>query len=232
MQHAAAAGERRRRGAGAALRCRRRPRAWRRTTPNVAGDRALAVSALDRARAHYRAALAALERGRAGGDRRAALGRHRAAPGDGVHVRSRAQPDRRCPSAPWQLAERHGDAPRVARARHWLGCVNYALGEPRAAIAHGERALSQAEQAGDEPLAVQVDGLAGRGACRGRPVRARRRTARSGHRRQAQPPQRRGTPTSAWRTRWCAVACVLGDRGQFAAAAQMFRPSAGMRRRC
>jgi tetratricopeptide (TPR) repeat protein len=44
----------------------------------------------------------------------------------------------------------------VARARHWLGCVNYALGEPRLAISHGERALLEAEQAGDQPLAVQV----------------------------------------------------------------------------
>ena len=120
-----------------------------------AGDRALAVSALDRARAHYRAALTALERGELAGERalrwvdivqRLAMVCMFDPERNQIELAQRAV----------ALAERHGDALRVARARHWLGCVNYALGEPRVAIAHGERALLEAEQVGDEPLAVQA----------------------------------------------------------------------------
>jgi class 3 adenylate cyclase/tetratricopeptide (TPR) repeat protein len=120
-----------------------------------AGDRALAVSALDRARVHYRAALAALERGELAGVRarrwvdivqRLAMVCMFDPERNQIELAERAV----------LLAEHHGDARHLARARHWLGCVNYALGEPRAAIAHGERALQEAEQAGDEPLAVQA----------------------------------------------------------------------------
>jgi len=120
-----------------------------------AGDRALAVSALDRARAHYRAALTALERGELAGElalrwvdivQRLAMVCMFDPERSQIGLAERAV----------LLAERHGDPLRVARARHWLGCVNYALGEPRVAVAHGERALLEAEQAGDGPLAVQV----------------------------------------------------------------------------
>lgn len=121
----------------------------------LAGDRALAVSALDRARAHFQTALAALERGELSGERALRW----------VEIVERLamvcmfEPERSqiaLAERAVALAQRYGDLQRVARARHWLGCVHYALGEPRQAIVHGERALRDAEQAGDDPLAIQV----------------------------------------------------------------------------
>jgi class 3 adenylate cyclase/tetratricopeptide (TPR) repeat protein len=120
-----------------------------------AGDRAMALSALDRARVHYRAALAALEHGELEDERALRW----------VDIVQRLamvcmfDPERsqiaRAERA-ITLAQRQGDALRVATARHWLGCVHYALGEPRMAIRHGELALREAEQAGNAPLATQV----------------------------------------------------------------------------
>ena len=194
-----------------------------------AGDRALAVSALDRARAHYRAALAALERGELAGVRalrwvdivqRLAMVCMFDPERNQIGLMERAV----------ALAERHGDAPGVARARHWLGCVNYALGEPRAAIAHGERALLQAEQAGDEPLAVQAMASLGEAlAAAGQYARAAalldraievKRSHRSG----------RHTNVGLAYSLVCR-GVLLGDHGRFATAARVFRPGAGMRRR-
>ena len=185
-----------------------------------AGDRALAASALDRARAHYRAALTALERGELAGERALRW----------VDIAQRLamvcmfDPERnqiQLAERAVALAERHGDALRVARARHWLGCVNYALGEPRVAIAHGERALREAEQAGDEPLAVQV--MASLGEAHTAAGQYERATALLDRAIDIKRSHRSGRHTNVGLA--YSLVCrgvMLGDHGRFAASADCF----------
>jgi tetratricopeptide (TPR) repeat protein len=185
-----------------------------------AGDRALAVSALDRARVHYRAALAALERGELSGERALRW----------VDIAQRLamvcmfDPERNqieLAERAVALAERYGDALRLARARHWLGCVNYALGEPRVAIAHGERALREAEQAGDEPLTVQV--MASLGAAHTAAGQYARATALLDRAIEVKRSHRSGRHTNTGLA--FSLVCrgvLLGDQGRFAASAGCF----------
>ncbi|MEO8059301.1 MAG: AAA family ATPase [Burkholderiales bacterium] len=121
----------------------------------LAGDKALAASALDRARAQYHVALAALDRLRLSAEgalRWVAivqrLGR--------VCVFDPSRNELALSERAVQLAEQYGNAATVARTRHWLGYISYSLGDARKAIAHGERALAEAEGAGDEPLVIQI----------------------------------------------------------------------------
>ncbi len=124
----------------------------------LAGDKAMAASALDRARAQYRATLNALD---ADGlaDPEAArrwvsvvqrlgmacvfdpLGLD-----DGLALFERAV----------VLARAMGDVQTLARAEYWLTYIAYARGEMRTSLEHGELALNLAEQAGDVRLAAQV----------------------------------------------------------------------------
>jgi len=185
-----------------------------------AGDRALSVSALDRARAHYRAALTALERGDLAGERALRW----------VDIVQRLamvcmfDPERgqlALSERAVALAERHGDPARVARARHWLGCVNYALGEPRVAIAHGERALLEAEQAGDDPLAVQVVASLGEAhTAAGQYARAAELLDRAIEVKRSHRSGRRTNVGLAY-----SLVCrgvLLGDHGRFASGAECF----------
>jgi class 3 adenylate cyclase/tetratricopeptide (TPR) repeat protein len=121
----------------------------------LAGDKALAASALDRARAHYRAALAALDRLPLSADvaqRWIAIVQRLGL----VCVFDPSRSELALSERAVQLAETYGDTATLARARYWLGYISYALGDARAAIVHGERALAEARAAGDEPLAVQI----------------------------------------------------------------------------
>ncbi|WP_395702552.1 ATP-binding protein [Aquabacterium sp.] len=185
-----------------------------------AGDHALAVSALDRARSHYRTALAALDRGELEGD--AAL--RWADIVERLCMVCMFDPERSqigLAERALALVERWGDPARIARARHWLGCVNYALGEARTAIVQGERALAEAEQAGDEPLAFQVVASLGE-ACTaaGRYDRALELLERAIAVKRRHRSGRRTNVGLAY-----SLVCrgvVLGDRGSFAAAAACF----------
>ncbi len=186
----------------------------------LAGDKAVAASALDRAQTQYRAALAALDR---------------LEPSDQNYQRwssiaqrfglvcvfdpSREQLDvlRRAIA----LAAGHHDEAALARAEYWLGYVNYALGESRVAIHHLERALEAAGRAGDDALIVQVRATLGQaraaagdyeqalalldGAIAVR--RSRRTSAR---------------PAVGFSYTLACKAAVLGDRGQFAQAQACF----------
>ncbi|MDE2145351.1 MAG: AAA family ATPase [Burkholderiales bacterium] len=124
----------------------------------LAGDKAAAAFALDRARVQYAAALKAL-------DALAPLSRtdrlrwcrlaeklglacvfDPLALADGVSLFERGL----------ALAESADEAPAVARARYWLGYLHYARGQTRPALAHCQAALAMAEQLGDERLAAQV----------------------------------------------------------------------------
>jgi class 3 adenylate cyclase/tetratricopeptide (TPR) repeat protein len=186
----------------------------------LAGDRALAASALDRARLHFRAALLALERGDLTGERALRW----VSIAERLAMLCMFDPDRRqiaLAERALAFAQRYGGTRQIARARHWLGCVHYALGAPREAIRQGQAALAEAELAGDEPLAIQI-------------------TASIGHAHVATGQYRQATPllerAIEVKRRYhhkrrtdvglaYALVChgvVLGDQGRFRAAAQRF----------
>ena len=134
----------------------------------LAGDTALAASALDRARAQYRVALAALDRLPLSADiarRWIAIVQRLSL----VFVFDSSRNEFALAVRAVQLAERYfkppaeqpADAATIARARFWLGFISYALGDTLAAIAHGEQALAEAEAAGEASLSTQVVALLG-----------------------------------------------------------------------
>jgi class 3 adenylate cyclase/tetratricopeptide (TPR) repeat protein len=120
-----------------------------------AGDKALAASALDRAKAHFRAALAALDK---------------LEPAPSVHERWVAIAQRLGLACVFDadtadlpsfrrgvdLARGLGDPKAEARMRYWLAYVAYGVGDLRTAIGQGLRALELARAAGDDRLAVQL----------------------------------------------------------------------------
>ena len=124
----------------------------------LAGDKAMAASALDRARAQYRAALDALDSDGLGD----AAARQRWVSvvqrlgmacvfdplglDDGLALFERAV----------VLARSLDDVQTLARAEYWLTYIAYAMGDMRIAVAHGEQALALAERGGDARLAAQV----------------------------------------------------------------------------
>ena len=129
-----------------------------------AADKALSVSALDRARALYRVALAALDRlpqtpqvalRWVGIVQR--LGR--------VCVFDPVRSELGLSLRGVELAQRHGDAGTVARARHWHSYISYAIGDTRAAIRHGEWVLAQARAAGDTKLLTHAVAALGEAHC-------------------------------------------------------------------
>ncbi|WP_255428122.1 ATP-binding protein [Ramlibacter cellulosilyticus] len=127
-----------------------------------AADKALSLSALDRARALYRLALASLDKlpqtpesalRWVGIVQR--LGR--------VCVFDPVRSELALGQRAIALAQEHGDASTVGRVHHWIGYMCYSLGDTRAAIRHGELALSAARATGDaklEPFAVALLGEA------------------------------------------------------------------------
>lgn len=128
----------------------------------AAGDRAAALSVLDRARSMYHLALSELDRADAErsdgnvteGERtgrwlaictRLAL----------VGVFDGARADLPLLQRAVEQARAQGQPLAMANAEHSLGYVLYALGESAACIAHFERALQVAGR-GNDPLAVQI----------------------------------------------------------------------------
>jgi class 3 adenylate cyclase/tetratricopeptide (TPR) repeat protein len=120
-----------------------------------AGDKALAASALDSAKAQYRAALAALDR----------LDPAPAVQQRWVLVAQRLGLacvfDADAADLPWfrravVLAESLGDARAQALTRYWLAYVAYGVGDTRAAVAESGKALALARDVGDDRLAVQL----------------------------------------------------------------------------
>jgi class 3 adenylate cyclase/tetratricopeptide (TPR) repeat protein len=121
----------------------------------LAGDKAMRASALDRAQYHYRAALEAIN----------PLG-----PDAQAYPRWMAIVQRLGLACVFDPSTAHLDVLRravaiatarqdhgaVAQAEHWLGYILYALGEPRPAIAHCERALLAIGAPAGDALAVQV----------------------------------------------------------------------------
>ena len=186
----------------------------------LAGDKALSASSLDRARLQYRAALVALDQLPPSRERmlhwirlsqRLGLACVFDASRDDLALFRRAV----------ELATLTEDAAVQAKALYWLAYLHYALGESRQCVAQGERALALARQVGDEPLAVQICATLGQ-ACAssaeyGPALRLLREASdikrhhRSGHR-----------PAVGLAYTLACMAAVQGDRGDFAQAAALF----------
>jgi class 3 adenylate cyclase/tetratricopeptide (TPR) repeat protein len=183
----------------------------------LAGDKAMAAQALDRARVQYSAALAALDRLRnlSPEDRLSwcrvaqklgmAMVFDPLALSDGVSVFERGV----------AVARETGSAEALARAEYWLGYMHYALGRARDATLHCNQALALGESAGDHRLAAQVRATLGQvhqTAARydeALPLLAgaldsKRATARPGS----------GVAVGSAYTLAC-MGAILGDRGQF-----------------
>ncbi|HZF96247.1 MAG TPA: adenylate/guanylate cyclase domain-containing protein [Allosphingosinicella sp.] len=127
-----------------------------------AGDKALAASALDRAQAHYRAALDALDRLPACSETAYRWSRIAQRFGRaGVYDPSRDQ----LPvfERAIEKALARGDRADFAWAQYWLGYINYGLGEPAAAIRRWRSALGAAIAVRDAPLEAQLRSALGQG---------------------------------------------------------------------
>jgi class 3 adenylate cyclase/tetratricopeptide (TPR) repeat protein len=189
-----------------------------------AGDKAMAASALDRARAQYAAALRAL-------DATAPLDRERQlrwcavaqklgmacvfdplALADGLATFERGV----------ALARASGDLQALARAEYWLGYLCYAKGLSRPAVAHCEASLDLAAQLDDARLAAQVRATLGQAllsACRYDRALGLLDAALDSKRRQGHPGNNVAVGSAY------ALACkgyLLGDRGHFAGADECF----------
>ncbi len=186
----------------------------------LAGDKAVAASALDRAQSQFRAALVALDKLPATPQTYARWNAIVLRFGlacvfdpsrDQLGVLQRAA----------ELASTNDDTPALARAEYWLGYVNYALGEPRDATRHLERALAASLQCGDARLTLRTRATLGQArAAAGdythalpllEEAIAARRLRRAGDR-----------PAVAFSYTLCCKAAVLGDRGSFADAQACF----------
>lgn len=179
----------------------------------LAGDKAMAASALDRAQVQYLAALKAIDL---------------AAPSDDKHRRwmslvqrlalacafdpSREQLEVQRRAVDMAVAEH--DEEGTARAEFWTGYSYYALGESRQAIAHLEVALERARDIGDAALVRQIRASLGQAcaaACEydkaivllDEAIDARRRHLRSNR------------PAMGFAYTLACKASVLGDRGMF-----------------
>jgi class 3 adenylate cyclase/tetratricopeptide (TPR) repeat protein len=185
-----------------------------------AAEKAMTISALDRAQALYRAALVALDRLPASEQnvvrwseiaRRLGLACVFDPSREHLEVLSLAV----------QRAIARGDHEAVAHAQYWLGYVYYGLGESQLAIAHCEHALTAALHAGTDPLAVQIRATLGQAlaatcdydralALLDQAIAVKRRH-RSGKR-----------PAVGLCYSLTCRAAVLGDRGEFALAQECF----------
>ena len=195
----------------------------------LAGDKAVAVSALDRAQVQYKAALAALDRLPASDEGSYRWGRIAQRFGlAGVFDPSRDQ----LPIFE-RAVERAGqrrDEAALAWAEYWLGYINYALGEISDAIRHCERGLAAACRVEDDPLAVQIRATLGQAraaaadydealALLDEAIAVKRR-----HRTGAKPPIGFAYSLSC-------KGFALGDLGRFRGGARLFRGGDGGDRR-
>lgn len=124
----------------------------------TAGDRAVAAFALDRGRAHYRAAMDAIDRlpepAREAGLHWCLLA-HKLAMTcifDPLALTDGLSTFERCVERAREL----GDVGTLARSAYWLAYLCYGLGRARQGEAHAREALRLAEGIGDERLAAQV----------------------------------------------------------------------------
>jgi len=185
----------------------------------LAGDKAVAASALDRAQSQYRAALTALDQ---------------LPPTQANYLRWNAIVQRFglvCVFDPAreqlgilrravELAETNDDRPAIARAQYWLGYVCYALGEPREGALHLELALAAAEEIRDQRFALRIRATLGQARTaagdydRGLPLLDEAITMRRNRALER--------PAVGFSYTLCCKAAVLGDLGHFEEAQACF----------
>jgi class 3 adenylate cyclase/tetratricopeptide (TPR) repeat protein len=186
----------------------------------MAGDKAMATSALDRARAHYRAALHWLERQP---DTAECYQRWRAVVRRlGLAcVFDPARADLPLLQRAVSEATARGDTGGVAYATYWLGYLHYALGDGRAAVVLLERAADIAGAAGDRGLPMQVATTLGQVlAATAQHARAEALLAPA-RALAAAPPAGRPLPSGVAYSLAC-LASLLGDQGRDAEADAVF----------
>ncbi|CAN5763942.1 hypothetical protein BH11PSE8_BH11PSE8_26470 [soil metagenome] len=190
----------------------------------LAGDKAMSAMALDRARAQYSAALAALD-GLARMTRDTQLRWCAIAQklgmacvfdplglADGVAIFERGV----------ALARQSGDEDTIARAEYWLGYICYAKGMARQATLHCETSLEMSNRIGDARLATQVRATLGQvllSACDYEHALVLFDEAIDGKRQQSKPGSSIAVGSAY------TLACkgyLLGDRGLFAQAEECF----------
>jgi tetratricopeptide (TPR) repeat protein len=121
----------------------------------MAGDKAALSSSLDRARAHYSAALGEIEKLSTSDTQRARwleVSRKWAA----ACVFSPAPEQIEVLERALCRTEDNGQAAAIAHSHYWLGWIHYALGDQERALAHTERALSIAELDAQSRLSAQL----------------------------------------------------------------------------
>ena len=128
-----------------------------------AGDKATLAYALDRARAHYKAALDAMdnlaERGRDLDMRWCGIVNKlgMASIFDPLSLRNDVSLFERAA----ELARRIGDIDAEARATYWLGYMCYGFGRFREGVVHAQRAAELARRTADDRLVAQIDATLG-----------------------------------------------------------------------
>jgi len=187
----------------------------------LAGDKALAASALDRAQAQFRAALDAidqLESSRENYERWSAVAKRLATACVFDPSREQLEVFGRAVA----LAAANDDAHAAANAEYWLGYINYALGEAQIAIRHFESAQVKADALGDAPLAAQLRATLGQAKAAVCDYDAALElfdaalSMKRLHRSSSRP------PVGSAYTLACKAA-VLGDRGRFQEASECLR---------
>ena len=201
----------------------------------LAGDKAMAASALDRAQIQYRAALAALDLEQADDHyqrwlqiaQRLALCCVFDPSRDQLEILQRAV----------EFATARDDRSAMARAEYWVGYITYALGESGTATGHLETALVLAREVGDAPLVFQIRAVLGQASAAAgdydRSLALLDEAIDAKRERSSAPNYRKsGRPAVGLAYSLACKAAVLGDRGQFERGARLFRGGAGGGRPC
>ncbi len=190
-----------------------------------AGDKALAASALDRAKAQYRAALAALDQlepAAEGAQHWVAIAQKLAMACVFDAYEEELPLFRRAVA----LAEGLDDPGAVTRCRYWLAYVSYSLGDASTARQEAERALQAAAHLGDDRLTVQLRATLGQALCAA--ARYDEATPLLDGAIEVKRRHRTGTGLAVGLAYTLACkAYLLGDRGDFAAAHEMFDEALG-----
>lgn len=189
----------------------------------LAGDKALAASTLDRAREQYAAAMRALDSVDPSPGSRAqwisickrwALACVYSPSRDQLEILARAA----------EYARELGDLDGLAHAHHWMGFIHYALGDQQDSIAHFEQALPIARELSNSRLVAQLLSTLGQSlaaACKYPEALARLGEALDRKREQSQSRDSAPPMGSAY-----ALACkafILGDLGHFEEADATFQ---------
>lgn len=130
----------------------------------LAGDKALAASSLDRAQAQYRAALVALDQV----EPVASILQRWSLIAQRLGMACVFDPSRDSLALFHRgvtIAVSQSDPILIARAEYWLGYVYYALGDSREAIEHFEYALASATSVADAPFIAEIQATLGQASC-------------------------------------------------------------------